>query len=286
MAIKSPIRILTDTTAAVSRPYLREKRVELLHQVIIFGEQTFLEEAELSFPEFLDKLRSSRDLPKTAAPPVSEAETILERMLEDADTVICIHPSTELSGTVRTVETARSSRFPDADIRILDTRVVGAALGSMVSAATEWAEHGMAADEIMHNLEALIPRARTYFLVDTLEYLRRGGRIGGAASLVGSALKVKPILHLEDGRIDALEKVRTQTKAMERLVELTLESCPADESARLALMHADAAPAVEQLRARLFEHYGFESIPVLELGAAITVHGGPGIVGVSFLAQA
>jgi DegV family protein with EDD domain len=283
MPTKPPIRILTDTTAAISRDYLKEHQVELLHQVIIFNEQTYLEEAELPFSEFLARLRASTLLPKTAAPPVSEAETVLERLLQDAETVLCIHPSTELSGTVRTVETARANRFPDADIRILDTRVVGGALGAMVEVAVESVDEGLSADEIMTRLEAMIPRARTYFLVDTLEYLRRGGRIGGAASLVGSALRVKPILHLEDGTIDVLDRVRTKSKAMERLIELTLEHCPSDRSARLVLMHADADAAVEKLLSRFYDHYGFSNIPILELGAAITVHGGPGIVGVSFI---
>jgi DegV family protein with EDD domain len=284
MLEKRPIRILTDTTAAISRTYLQEHQVELLHQVIIFGEQSYLEEAELSFDDFLKKLRSADDLPKTAAPPVGEAEKVLERMLQSAETVICIHPSTELSGTVRTVETAKQDRFPNADIRILDTRVIGGALGSMVTAAVEMAEEGSSADDITSALKTMIPKARTYFLVDTLEYLRKGGRIGGAASLVGSALRVKPILHLQDGRIDALEKVRTQSKAMERLIELTCENCPSDDSARLVIMHADAMVSAEKVRASLKEHFGFESIPIVALGAAITTHGGPGIVGVSFIA--
>lgn len=285
MPTKQPIRILTDTTAAISRSYLTEHNVEMLHQVIIFGEESYLEEVELPFKDFLRMLRSSGTLPTTAAPPVSEAEEVLERMLQTAETVICIHPSTDLSGTVRTVETARADRFPDADIRILDTRAIGGALGSMVTAAVEMVEGGLSAGELMANLEAMIPRARTYFLVDTLEYLRRGGRIGGAASLVGSALKVKPILHLDDGRIDALEKVRTQSKAMERLFALILENCPKDDSARLVLMHADAGEKLDQLRSRLQDTFGFEKIPVVELGAAITTHGGPGILGASFIAS-
>jgi DegV family protein with EDD domain len=200
----------------------------------------------------------------------------------EAGTVICIHPSTELSGTVRTVETAKEEAFPDADIRIIDTRVVGGNLASMVIKATEWAENGVEADEIMHRLHGLIPRARTFFMVDTLEFLHRGGRIGGASSLLGSALRIKPILHLTQGRIDVLEKVRTRHRAIERLIELVVANTTDADEAFLCVMHAEALDRAQHLVETFRQVFGVEEIPIYPLGAAITTHAGPGTLGVGF----
>ena len=283
---RNAIRIMTDTTAALPEEYLQERGAGLIHQVIIFGNETFLEEAELSYTQFLDRLRTSPVLPKTAAPPVPEAAAMLEALLREAQTVLCIHPSTDLSGTVRSVETAKANFFPEADIRVLDTRAIGGALGSMVRCAVEWAEAGVSADTIMQRLHSMIPRARTYFLVDTLEFLRRGGRIGGAASLLGNALRIKPILHLTDGRINAYEKVRTRSRALKLLADIVALECPRNGEAHLTLMHADAPESARWMAQALRDSLGLREIPLVELGAAITTHAGPGTLGVSFFAAA
>jgi DegV family protein with EDD domain len=265
--------------------WTRSHNVEVIPQVIIFGEETFLEQFEMDFETFMSRLQLGDTTPKTAAPPVPAAAEALRRQLEMADTVICIHPSTEVSGTVRTVETAKEENFPSADVRILDTRVVAASLASMVIKAVQWAEAGVDADEIMSRLRGMIPRARTYFLVDTLEYLRKGGRIGNAASLLGSALRIKPILHMVDGTIDVLEKVRTQHRAFERLQELVIAHCPPSEEALVSIMHADVPSRANSLRDSLQQELKVTEIPVYQLGASITTHAGPGTLGVSFFTQ-
>jgi DegV family protein with EDD domain len=276
------VRLVTDTTACLPSDFLTQHAIEYVPQVILFGEESFLEEVEITRAEFIRRLRASPVLPKTAAPPPGEFVKAFTRQLEHADTILCIHPSTEVSGTVRSAMTARDESFPRADIRILDTRTIGGNLASMVIQAAGWVEEGLPPDEILARLESMIPRGRLYFLVPTLEYLRRGGRIGGASALVGSALQIKPILQLLDGRVEALERVRTQQRARARLVELVREQCPPAPASHLCVMHADLEDDARRLAGELRELMGLGDVPVYPLGAAITTHGGPGVLGVGF----
>jgi len=276
------IRLVTDTTACLSSEFLKAHCIENVPQVILFGEESFLEEVEISRAEFIRRLRISPVLPKTAAPPPGEFVKAFARQLAAAETLLCLHPSTEVSGTVRSALTAREDAFALDDIRILDTRTVGGNLASMVIQAADWVEQGWSADDILARLQAMIPRGRTYFLVPTLEYLHRGGRIGGAAALAGSALQIKPILQLLDGRVEALEKVRTQQRARARLIELVREQCPPSPASHLCVMHADLEEDAQRLAQELRESVGLRQVLVYPLGAAITTHGGPGTLGVGF----
>jgi len=278
----SRIRIVTDTTAVLPRDYREAHHVENVPQIIIFGEESFQEEYEIPYADFIRRLRASKQLPKTAAPPPGLMVEAYRRQLAEADTILSIHPSTDVSGTVRSALTAKEEAFPNADIRILDTRTVGANLASMVMDAVEWAESGVDASEIMSRLQAMIPRSRTYFLVATLEYLQKGGRIGGASALIGTMLQIKPILQLRDGHVEPLERVRTHRQALERLKELAIEQCPRGPAAHLSVMNADEVEAAERLARELESTLGAKRVPVYNVGASITTHGGPGILAVAF----
>lgn len=281
---RARVRIVTDTTAVLPPEYARAHAVEVAPQVIIFGGESYLEQVELSTEEFIRRLKAAPELPKTAAPPPGEFVRAYRRQLAAAETVISIHPSSEVSGTVRSAETAREESFPEADIRIIDTRTVGGCLGSLVMAAAGWAEAGMGADEIVARLEEMMPRARTYFLIRTLEYLQKGGRIGGAAALIGSVLQIKPILEIRNGRVEVLEKVRVQSRARERLLELALSHCPRSSAGYPCVMHSDCLEDGQRFAADLGAALGMDLPPLYEVGAAITTHGGPGILGVGFFA--
>ncbi len=280
----STVRIVTDTTATLPADFVAAHPVEVVPQIINFGEETFLEQVELSYSDFIQRLKSSTVLPKTAAPPPGELVKAYTRQLEFAQTIISIHPTSEASGTVRSAITAKETAFPNADIRIIDTRTIAANLAAMVMDAVEWAEKGVSADEIVRRVQSMIPCAHTFFLVATLEYLRRGGRIGGAAALVASTLQIKPILEIKDGRVEVLEKVRTHHRAFDRLEELVEAQCPRSPSAHLAVMHADAPEDAVRLATDLKSAMGTAELPIFNLGAAITTHAGPGTLGVGFFA--
>ncbi len=278
------IRIVTDTTATLPPGFAAAHQIVVVPQIVLFGQDSFFEDVSMTYAEFIRRLKISPQLPKTAAPLVGDLLDAYRRQLASAQTILSIHPSSDVSGTVRSALTAKQEEFINADIRILDTRQVGGNLASMVIAATEWAESGVSADEIMRRLQAMVPRGRTYFVIATLEYLQKGGRIGGASALIGSALQIKPILELQNGKVEVLEKIRTHRHALTRLKELVVEQCLRSPDARVCVMHADDRPVAQQLQRDLQTALGLQAIPIYTIGASITTHAGPGTVGVGFFA--
>lgn len=275
------IRIVTDTLAGLPQDLTEQYNIPVVPQVIIFGEEQFLEMEELSVSDFMRKLKTSKELPKTAAPSITDMEEAYRPFAEAGDTILSIHPSAELSGTVRSA-TVTAQSFPEADIRVLDTRTIGAPMGRMVMLAAQWIEAGLDADAIIARLQALIPRQRLYFLVDTLEYLQKGGRIGGAAAFVGTLLQMKPILALVDGRVEPVERQRTHRRALARLKELVLAESARGEAAQLNVMHADCLEMAEALAADLQQALDAPDVFIMDLVPAIVTHAGPGTLAVGF----
>jgi DegV family protein with EDD domain len=279
---KGSVRIVTDSTAILTHDYVVAHDLQVAPQIIHFGEDSFLENVTISSPEFYRQLRSSRGLPKTSAPAPGDFATAYEKDLVRAETIISIHPTADASGTVRSAETARQQWFPDADIRVIDTRTIAGCLGEIVRQAVAWAEAGASADAIVADVEAMAARARSYFLVPTLDYLQRGGRIGGAAALLGSILQVKPILEIHDGRVQVLERVRVLSKARERMLELTIDRCRRSPDPRLCVMHGDVPAEADAVAEELSRRLGSTKPPIFEVGAAIATHVGPGVVALGF----
>lgn len=275
------IRIVTDTTAVLPKEIIGKYQITVVPQVICFGEDSYLEGIEIDEPEFLRRLVLSPTLPGTAAPSPALFDEVYRCAAEHGDTVLSIHPSAEVSGTIESAFVARS-QYPQADIRIIDSRTIAGCLASIVQLAAEWASIGVCADEIADRIQYLIPRARTYFLVATLEYLQKNGRIGGAAKLIGSALQIKPILHIDAGHVEAFEKVRTHHKALERMREIARLDCPRTLESHLCVMHADAPSEANQLRVDLCADLGVCDIPLYSVGPAITTHAGPGTLAIGF----
>jgi DegV family protein with EDD domain len=279
------VKIVADTTSGLPLDVAAQRGVSMVPQIIIFGEESYRDDTEIDTEAFLSKLRASETLPKTAAPPPALFAPIFEELTAEGETVICLHPSTELSGTVRSA-TVAAQDFPDADIRVVDTRTIAAPLATMVLLAAEWAREGVDADTIIERVHHLMARQQVYFVVHTLEYLHRGGRIGGARALVGGLLQIKPILTLRDGRVEPLEQQRTHKRAVARLRELVLEGegHPDRPEAHLAVMHVDAEAEAQALAQTFADQLGLQDIPIYLLPPAIVVHGGPGILGASYFA--
>ena len=277
------VKIVADTLSSLPLHVAEEQDIPILPQIIIFGEESYRDDTEIDTRTFLEKLRASPVLPKTAAPPPALYNPIFERLVAEGHTVICLHPSTELSGTVRSAKVAAQD-FPDADIRVVDTRSIAGTLGETVLLAAQWAREGVDADTIVGRVHDLMARQRTYFVVDTLEYLRRGGRIGGAKALLGGVLQVKPILALQDGRVEPMEQQRTARRALARLRELALEECPHSAEAHPCVMHAGAEEEAQSMAADFARAIGVPEVPIYEMPPAIVVHAGPGALAVGFFA--
>ena len=276
------VKIIADTTAGLPVKFAQDHDIPVLPQIVVFGEESFRDDSDLDTKTFLKKLRASGVMPKTAAPPPALYHPIFDKYLAQGHaTLLVIAPTADASGTVRSALTAAQD-YPGADIRVLDTRSVAGPLATMVILATGWAEAGLDADAILGKLERLIPRQRLYILVDTLEFLFKGGRIGGAQHLMGSLLQVKPLLALRDGRIDAHSQLRTRRKALDCLKELVRSECPRGEAGHLCVMHADAEGDAKALAAGFQAELGIADVPVFEVPPAIVVHAGPGALAVGF----
>lgn len=278
------VKIFSDTTSCITPARAVELGIAYLPQIIIFGDQEYRDDTEIDNKTFLQKLRNSSILPKTAAPSPALYTPYFKKFAEEELSMIVICPSAEVSGTVRSAVTA-AAEFPDADIRVIDTLCIGSGLGTMTLKALEWANSGLSPDEVETRIKHLIARQRTYFLVDTLEYLHKGGRIGTAKALVGSLLQIKPLLAFRNGHTEPVDSLRTKKKAMARFHELILEECPKSNDNLLTIMHGDALEEACAFAKQLEKDLGLKNVPVYDIPPAILTHAGPGCFGVSFFVQ-
>ena len=275
------VKIITDTTACLPQSYVERHHLPVIPQIVSFGEESYYEGLEIDYATFLQRLQAEKELPKTAAPPPELFHEEFERLVPLGEAIFCIHPSAEVSGTVRSASLA-AKEFPNADIRVIDTRLVASPVGTLVQRAVQMAEQELAPNLIEAHLADMQTRARVYFLVSTLEYLAKGGRIGGASALVGSVLQIKPILTMKEGIVQPFDRARTQKRAISRLKEIVLEGYPTSGPGYLTVMQAAASEHAENFAEAVKRELGLAEIPIYNLPPAIVVHGGPGVLGVSF----
>jgi DegV family protein with EDD domain len=273
--------IVADTTCSLPRDLLAQRGIPTVPQVVIFGEDAYHDDRELDTATFLQKLKASPALPKTAAPEPPLYYPIFKAALDKGESVIVIAPSAKVSGTVRSAEVA-AQEFPGLDVRVIDSLTVSCNLGSLILVADDMAKAGKSADEIEAKVRNMIPRGRIFFVVDTLEYLAKGGRIGGAKKLLAELLEIKPILTIRDGQVEPFEQQRTKKRAMARLVEVVAEECPRTGESYLSVLQVEAESEAQAFVATLKEHVSVPEIPIYELPPAIVVHGGPKTMGVGF----
>lgn len=273
--------IVADTTCGLPRDLMKQRGIPFVPQVVMFGEDAYHDDEELDTAAFLQKLKASPTLPKTAAPEPPLYFPIFEQAKRRGESVVVVAPTSKASGTVRSAQTA-AMEFPGLDVRVVDTLTISCNLASLVLVADDMAKAGASADEVVAKLNDMIPRGRLYFLVDTLEYLAKGGRIGGAKKLLAELLEIKPILQVKDGQVESFEQQRTKRRALARLVEVTAEQCKGGDEAHLCVLQVEAEKEaqalVEELKSRVF----VSDIPIYELPPAIVVHAGPKAMGVGF----
>jgi DegV family protein with EDD domain len=276
----SRIAVVTDSTAYLSPQLIAAYAIQVIPLKIHWKSETYLDGMTMMPAEFYTRLDSDADTPTTSQPSIADFLEIFEQLAPDHDGIIVPLISSGLSGTVDSARAA-AAQFSALPVEVLDTRSASAGSALVALAAARAAQAGASLEEVVRTVGAVSRSLGVYFMVDTLKYLHRGGRIGAASRYLGSALNVKPILFMnEQGRIDALERVRTRHKALDRLVELSSEKAGA-EPAHVGVMHANAPEGaqfvLEQLKSRIIctESYTFELSPV------IGAHVGPGTVGVA-----
>ena len=266
--------IVADTTCGLPRDLLAQHGIPVIPQIVMFGEDSFHDDKEMDTATFLQKLKASKSLPKTSAPEPPLYFPIFKEAQEKGESVIVVAPTGKASGTVRSAQTA-ALEFPKLDVRVVDTLTISCNLASLVLVADDMAKAGESADVIVAKLNDMIPRGRIYFLVDTLEYLAKGGRIGGAKRLLAELLEIKPILQVKNGQVESFEQQRTRKRALARLVEVAAEQCPGGKSAHLCVIQVEAESEAQSLAAELMSRVSIPQIPIYELPPAIVVHAGP-----------
>jgi len=278
------IKIVADTLSCISPETALSLGIHLLPQIVIFGETSYQDDTEIDAKKFLQKARLSRVFPSTAAPAPILYRPIFQKIEEDQDTALVICPSAKVSGTFQSVEKA-AQEFHKADIRIVDTQLLAAGLGTIVMHAYDCVKKGMTIEEVISEIHINALRNRTLVLVDTLDFLKRGGRIGAASALIGGLLDMKPILAFRNGQIEPVEKQRTKKKAVARIKDMISADCARDESAHLVIMHGDVISDAEELSTELKTLLGINEVSIIYPPPAILVHSGPGVLAISYFVK-
>ena len=281
MSELAKVAIVTDSTSSMTQAMGREYGVHVMPTYVLFGTQAYRDGIDLDAKLFYRLLRGSEQLPTTSQPAVADFAQLYTQLSRQAEAIVSIHPSKKLSATVDSALAARRE-LPDASIHVIDSRTLSMSLGLIAIAAARAAAAGQDAAEIVRLVEDLMSRTHLIFTVKTLENLRKGGRIGGATALLGSALRIKPILHIEDGRVEPLEKPRTRKKAVGRLLDLMAERVGASEAVHVVVLHCDAPDEGERLAEQVAARFSCAELLTAEAGPTIGTHAGPGTLGVAF----
>lgn len=275
----SNVKVVTDSAADIPAELAADRGIRIVPLTIRFGQEAFLDGVELSTPQFWTKLRSSPEFPATAAPSAGDFEQAYREAIEEgADGIVSVHLSSKLSATYQSAVIA-SRAIPEVDVEVVDSLGVTAATGLMALEAASMARSGASAKEISAELDAMRSRIRLAGVLDTLEYLRRGGRIGGAQALLGTMLQIKPVVSLADGVVEPVGRVRTRQKALQHLAGMV---SAAGKIERLVVINGDAEDLSSFTRL-LAEHVEVTEGDVWMLGPVVGTHTGPGLVGAVWL---
>ncbi|MFD3656666.1 DegV family protein [Streptomyces sp. 24-1644] len=271
------VAIVTDSTAYLPPEMMERHGITTVPLTVVLGDQALEEGTEISARSLAAALQKRHSVTTSRPNPEVFAAAYRAAAEAGATAIVSLHLSAEISGTYDSALLA--SKEAPVPVRVVDTGMVAMALGFCALSAAETAEAGGSLDEAVAAAEKRAAATSAYFYVDTLDYLRRGGRIGAAQALLGSALAVKPLLQLDGGRIELLEKVRTASKAIARLEELVVERAGAG-AVDIAVHHLTAPDRAERLAERLRERVpGLLDLHVSEVGAVIGAHTGPGLLG-------
>lgn len=278
------VAVVTDSTSDIPPELVEQYGIRVVPQVLIMGDQTWRDQVDIDSPTFYRLLRTSSHFPSTSQPSVPDFVQVFTELAQEADGIAAILVSDDLSGTLNSARMA-AENLPGLPLEIIDTRSVSIQLGFIALAAARAAAGGADLQTVADTARALIGQVHVYFVVDTLEYLHRGGRIGAASRLVGTALNLKPILQVKDGIVQPLTKVRTRRKALATLLRLIDDQLAGAEGIHMAVLHVDALAEADHLAEQLEARYHPLTMLRSECGPVVGAHAGPGTVGVAFYVE-
>lgn len=276
------VAIVTDSTAYIPPDLLEKHQITVAPQVLIWGDETYRDGIDISPVEFYQRLANTDIMPSTSQVTPADFKEIFEKLHGEGKEILTILISEKLSKTVNSANLA-SQMVPDARVVVVNSDTTAMEMGFHVLTAARAAENGASLEECEAIAKAARENSGVIFAVDTLEFLYRGGRIGGASRFLGTALQLKPLLELIDGRIEALERVRTKKKAHNRLKELIVERVAGKDNVRLATLHANAAEDAQALLDEINGVVNAEEVVFSEVSPVIGTHAGPGTVGIAYM---
>lgn len=277
-----PVRIVTDSASDLSSEEAAALGIEIVPLSIRFGEDQYTDREDLSVSEFYQKMAEFDALPSTAAPSPGAFEAAFRKLADEgADGIVCINLSLALSATGQAAQSGATAVADVVPVNCFDSKTITGGLGNMVLAAATAAADGASVEEVLTLVEDLRPRTRVYGALDTLDNLKKGGRIGGAKAMLGTILSIKPCLDLSSGSVEEAGKQRTRKKALAWLRSV-LED--AGDIEQLAVIHGQA-PDIDEFVDSITDIVPRDQIRVSELGAVIGTHGGPRLIGLCFLVE-
>jgi len=280
----SKVAIVTDSTAYLPEDLVAAYQINVVPLVVIWGEETLRDNIDITPEAFYERLSTSKTMPSTSQATIQAFADVFERLLSEGYDILAVLISSGLSGTLDSAIRAKGM-FPDANIELVDSKFTSLPLAYMALAAARAAKHGATLVECKKIAETIRDHTQVYFAVDTLEFLHRGGRIGGAARFLGTALNLKPILQLVDGKIEALERVRTSKKSHDRLIELLKAAVFGFERINMiGVVSAAADTSAAKLLKKINKEFNAEEIMLAKISPVIGTHTGPGTVGVAYVA--
>lgn len=279
------IAIVTDSTSDLDPAVAAEQKITLVPAHVRFGDVDYKDGVDITSEQFYAMLTETKEMPQTSQPSVGEFVEVYQRLAQDHEHIVSLHVSGKLSGTVQSALTARQQMEGESScaIHVVDTLSASIGVAYMAQEAARLAAAGEEAASIAERIKHVAGLMHLAFTPDTLEFLRRGGRLGAASHLLGSLLRIKPVLILQDGAIEALDKVRTRSRVVERMVRY-VESVagPGGEVTHLGVMHANDPDFAAELQEAILGRVTAQNVINGAIGPAIGAHAGPGAVGISF----
>ena len=276
------IAIVTDSTAYIPENLRAQYNISVAPQQLIWGTETFRDGVDITPTQFYQRLRVDKVNPKTSQASPGTLKEVFNHALKSADAVLAILISSGVSQTFNSANVAKAD-MPGAQIEVVDSRMIAMAMGFICIAAAKAAAEGKSLAEVKKLAEDSIAKVGVVFVVDTLDYLHRGGRIGGAQRFIGNALNVKPVLELRDGRVEPLERVRTKKKAVDYMIGYIADRVAGKSRLQLATLHADAEAEARELLDTASKRLNPVETVLTEVSPVVGTHTGPGTVGLAWM---
>lgn len=277
------VALVTDSTAYIPKDLVEKYHISVAPQILIWDQETFRDGVDIQPDEFYTRLKTAKVMPTTSQVNIASFQQVFSQLLDEGHEVLAILISKYLSKTLDSAYQAREM-FPGAPIEIIDSTTTAMAMGFQLLSAGRLAEQGASLAECKALAEETIGCVGVIFAVETLEFLHRGGRIGGGTRFLGSALNIKPILEVRGGRVEAVERVRTRKKSLMRVVDMVGERIAGRQPVRLAALHANAPEEAREILERAKERFHPVETVFSEVSPVVGTHAGPGTLGIAYMA--